>query len=85
MKAKTNENRIEPLRLAGLLLWRGGLAFTAAYAFFWGAWQFIQRLNWPVQITTGVSIALGGFGLVMLSLIIERYRAARDEGNLLDD
>lgn len=72
------------LQLAGLVLWRGGLVFVAAYAFYWGAWQTVRQLDWPVQWTIGAALALAGFGLVMVSLIIERIHAARAEGNLLD-
>lgn len=72
-------------QLIGLVLWRGGLVFVAAYGFYYGAWQFIQQLDWPRTITIGTSIALAGFALLMLSLILERRDAARSEGNLLDD
>lgn len=72
-------------QVAGLVLWRGGLAFTAAYAFYHGAWQMLRRLDWPPQLTIGSAIALAGFGLVLLSLLVERRGAARREGDLLDD
>ena len=74
-----------PWQLAGLLLWRGGLAFSAAYAFYWGAWQVIRRFDWPWQWTSGGAIAVAGFGLVLASIILERVEAGRREGNLLDD
>jgi hypothetical protein len=85
MPEDTQKDRMGPLRQAGLLLWRGGLAFTAGYAFYWGAWRLLQRLDWPVPIVAGISLALAGLGLVMLSLIVERYRAARKEGDLRRD
>lgn len=72
-------------QVAGLFLWRGGLAFVAAYAFYTGAWQLLRRLDWPPQLTIGSSIALGGFALLMASLMLERRAAARREGDLLDD
>lgn len=75
----------ERWQLAGLVLWRGGLVFVAAYGFYWGAWQTVRQLDWPPQVTIGAAMALGGFGLVMVSLIAERIRAARTEGDLLDD
>jgi len=71
--------------MAGIILWRGGLAFVAIYAFYQGAWQIVSRMDWPAQITLGASLALAGLGLVLLSLLVERRRAARNEGDLLDD
>jgi hypothetical protein len=72
-------------QMVGIMLWRGGLAFLVAYGFYHGAWQLLSRLAWPPQLISGSAIALGGFGLVLLSLILERRRAAGSEGNLLDD
>lgn len=77
--------RAQRWEIVGIALWRGGLAFTAGYLFYQGAWQIVRRLDWPPQITVGSAIALAGFGLFMLSLIAERRQAARAEGNLLDD
>jgi hypothetical protein len=73
------------LQMAGIVLWRGGLAFVAAYAFYQGAWQALRRMDWPPQVTTGASLALAGLGLVLVSLVLERRREARAEGDLLDD
>ncbi|MDT8408378.1 MAG: hypothetical protein RQ741_02145 [Wenzhouxiangellaceae bacterium] len=72
-------------QMMGVLLWRSGLAFILAYAFYHGAWWFVGRLHWPAQLTVGGSIAVAGFGLLMLSLVLERRKAARSEGHLLDD
>lgn len=69
----------------GVVLWRGGVTFVAAYAFYHGAWQVLSQLDWPPQLISGAAIALGGFGLLVLSLILDRRRASRAEGNLLDD
>jgi len=71
--------------MAGIVLWRGGLVFVAAYAFYQGAWEIVSRMDWPAQITLGASLALAGLGLVLLSVLVERRRAARNEGDLLDD
>lgn len=71
--------------MAGVVMWRGGLVFAAAYTFYWGSWRLIQLLDWPEQVTVGLAIALAGLALVMISLILERMRAAQMEGNLLDD
>jgi len=77
--------RIDRWRIIGVVMWRGGLVFAAAYTFYWGSWQLIRQLEWPLQITLGLAVALTGLGLVMVSLVLERMRAARMEGNLLDD
>ena len=71
--------------MAGVLLWRGGLAFVAAYTFYLGSWRLIRLLDWPAQITVGLAVALAGLGLVMISLILERIQTAKTEANLLDD
>jgi hypothetical protein len=72
-------------QMVGIVLWRGGLLFIAAYGFHHGAWRLLRQLDWPPQVTSGAALALAGFALVMLSLILERRRAARAEGDLLDD
>jgi len=72
-------------QLVGLVLWRGGLAFVLAYAFYHGARQLLRQLAWPPQLTVGAAIGAAGLCLVMVSLIVERRRAAREEGKLLDD
>ena len=71
--------------MVGVLMWRGGLIFVAAYTFYWGSWRLIRMLDWPAQITVGLAVALAGLGLVMVSLIMERIQAAKMEGGLLDD
>lgn len=76
---------VERWRMVGVVLWRGGLAFVAAYTFYWGSWRLIRMLDWPAQITVGLAVASAGLGLVMVSLVMERVRAARTEGDLLDD
>lgn len=76
---------VERWRMAGVVLWRGGLAFVAGYTFYLGSWRLIRLLDWPAQITVGLALALAGLGLVMVSLILERMRAVRMEGDLLDD
>jgi len=70
---------------AGLILWRGGLAFTAAYGFYWGAWSVIRSFDWPWHLTSGTAIATAGFGLILVSIVLERIEASKTEGNLLDD
>lgn len=71
--------------MLGLLLWRGGLAFSAAAGLYYGAWQYIKMLPWPTAVKAGVTIAAAGAGLLLLSMILERRRDARLEGVLKDD
>jgi len=87
MSASSRQSALstERWRMVGVVLWRGGLAFVAAYTFYLGSWRLIRMLDWPAQITVGLAVAAAGLGLVMISLILERIRAARSEGNLLDD
>ena len=80
-----NKAAVERWRMAGVVMWRGGLVFVAAYTFYLGSWRLIRLLDWPAQITVGLAVAAAGLGLVMVSLILERMRSARTEGNLLDD
>lgn len=80
-----NKGAIERWRMAGVVMWRGGLVFVAAYTFYLGSWRIIRLFDWPAQITVGLAVAAAGLGLVMVSLILERMRSARTEGNLLDD
>ncbi|MFU8832207.1 MAG: hypothetical protein ACNA7J_08640 [Wenzhouxiangella sp.] len=77
--------QMRPWQIAGLALWRGGIVFVISYGFYYGAWRMVRQLAWPPQLTIGAALALAGLGLVMLSLILERRRAAKVEGNLLDD
>ncbi|MGM0658928.1 MAG: hypothetical protein ACQET0_10170 [Pseudomonadota bacterium] len=72
-------------QIVGLLMWRGGMTFVLAYGFYHGAWRVLRQLAWPPQLTVGAAIALAGFCLVIFSLMAERRKAAREEGNLLDD
>ena len=84
-KRATHPATVERWRVVGVLMWRGGLIFVAAYTFYWGSWRLIRMLDWPAQITVGLAVALAGLGLVMVSLIMERIQAAKMEGGLLDD
>ncbi len=72
-------------QLTGLILWRGGIAFTVAYGFYRGAWEVVRNFDWPWQLTSGTAIAMAGVGLIMLSIGLERLDARKREGNLLDD
>lgn len=82
---RKSPSRSQRWQMAGIVLWRGGIAFVIAYGFYYGAWKVLSQLNWPSQLISGTAIALGGFGLLMVSLILDRRRAAGEEGHLLDD
>lgn len=73
------------LALAGLVLWRGGLAFAAAAALYYGAWQYLKVMPWPMAIKIGAGLAAAGTGSILVSLLLERRRDAREEGQLRDE
>lgn len=37
--------RVDRWRMIGVVMWRGGLVFAAAYTFYWGSWQLIRQLE----------------------------------------
>lgn len=73
------------LSLAGLILWRGGLAFAAASGLYYGAWQYLKMMPWPLAIKIGAGLAAAGVGSIVVSLVLERRRDARTEGQLKDE
>ncbi|MEM7703951.1 MAG: hypothetical protein AAF358_00270 [Pseudomonadota bacterium] len=73
------------LKLTGLVMWRGGLAFAAAAGLYYGAWQYIKLLSWPGAVKVAAAAAVAGTGLLLVSMILERRRDAQAEGNLTDD
>lgn len=70
------------IQLTGLLLWRGGMAFAAAAALYYGAWAWLSGLLWPAHIRVGLALALAGAGLVAVSLVLERHHDAVIEESL---
>ena len=71
-------------QVIGMILWRGGLLFAAAYAFFWGATYALGLLRiwgirFPDSVKAGLGLMIAGFLLVMLSLLLERIRDLREE------
>ena len=70
------------IQLVGLILWRGGLLFAAAAALFEVSRWALKYINIPTQLEVGFGLALAGFGLIILSLIIERIGDAKAEGDL---
>ena len=73
------------LKLVGLVMWRGGLAFAAAAGLYYGAWQYIKLLAWPGAVKVAAAAAAAGTGMLLLSMILERRRDAQSEGSLTDD
>jgi hypothetical protein len=77
-----NNRGVRTLRLAGLILWRSGLALVAAYGFFRVARLALRFVELPLQLEVGAGLVLGGVALVVVSLIWERVLDARAEGDL---
>ena len=71
--------------MVGVVLWQWGLTFVFVYGLYLGSWRLLALLAWPMQVTVGLALTAAGFGLVMLSLMLERVQASRREGNLTDD
>jgi hypothetical protein len=70
------------LQIFGLILWRGGLLFVGAAVLFEAARMLLRFIDIPDQLQIGLGLAFAGFALVILSLIIERIRDLRTEGEL---
>lgn len=66
-------------QLAGLVVWRLGLLIVAAYGFFRTARRILAFIEIPLQLEIGGGLILAGFGLVIVSLILERLRDYRQE------
>ena len=68
--------------LIGLALWRGGLLLVGGTLLYEGARRVLWFVDLPAQVEFGVGLGLAGLALVMLSLVLERVRDARREGDL---
>lgn len=68
--------------LVGLALWRGGLLLVGGAALYEGAGFVLRFVDFPAQVEFGVGLGLAGAALVLLSLVLERVRDARHEGDL---
>ena len=73
---------MRPAQLMGLLLWRAGLILV-------GVWGLVEAADWfllffelPPQLKLGFSLIIAGGALVVISVILERIRDARGEGDL---
>ncbi len=72
------------LQLTGLLLWRGGTLFVGATVFFEVARRAVRFIDVATQVEIGLGLGLAGLALIVVSLIMERIRDARQEGDLRD-
>ncbi len=72
------------IQVAGWLLWRGGLWFSAAAAVYYAVWWWVREVRLPSALKLGVALAVLGVLLVMISLILERIHDARAEGDLVN-
>ncbi len=66
-------------QLAGYLIFRGGLLLAVSGSLIW-LWHWLLLLwQLPGQLSMGLALALAGFVLVMLSLVVERMRDERPD------
>jgi len=72
---------MRPLHVVGLLLWRGGLLLAGGWVAFETARFALRWFDVPVPLEIGGGLILAGFVLVLLSLLLERVRDARREGD----
>ncbi|MCP3914087.1 MAG: hypothetical protein GY711_00850 [bacterium] len=75
---------VRPSQLIGFVLWRAGLLILASYAVFRAVDLGLAYLDLPTQLDVGLGLALTGCGLVLISLLVERYRDHRSEGGLTE-
>lgn len=76
--------RMRSVHLVGLLLWRGGHALFWAATLWYGARLFLRYFQVPREIEIGLGLIIAGVAMVLISLIAERIRDAKMEGDLLD-
>ena len=65
--------------LIGLLLWRGGLLLAGVAVVVETLRALLAFVDIPREIEYGVALVLGGFLLVLVSLILERIEDLRAE------
>lgn len=73
---------MQSLHWLGVVLWRGGLLFAAAAALFEAARSILRFVDIPPQLEAGFGCIIAGMILVIVSLILERLRDQRIEGDL---
>ncbi len=69
----------------GLVLWRGGLLLVAAVLLYESMRWVLQFIDLPVQLGVGIALVAAGVLLVVISLIAERVRDYRIEGEIRHD
>ena len=82
--AKLSQNVLSKkgAQLAGLLLWRFGLALAGATALYRTTKLLLQFIDLPMQLEVGVGFLFCGAVLFMVSMIMERVVDMRAEGDL---
>jgi len=68
--------------MTGMLLWRGGLILAGAAVLFEATRWLLRFVDIPSQLKIGLGFLVAGATLVILSLIMERVRDSRAEGDL---
>ena len=68
------------IQLTGYLLWRGGLLLAGITGFFWLVRMAVGIWLLPQAVTTGLALLATGFGLVLVSLVLERREDERSAG-----
>ena len=69
-------------QLLGLFLWRAGLFFVGAWSLYRSAGWLLDAFDIPPRAAAGLALMFTGAVMVALSLILERMKAAKLEGDL---
>jgi hypothetical protein len=69
-------------QLAGLLMWRFGLALAAATALYRTTRFLLRFIELPLQIEIGIGFIFCGAVLFLVSIVMERIVDQRNEGDL---
>jgi hypothetical protein len=80
--AAAENGAVRPAQLMGLLLWRAGLILVSVWALVEAADWFLLFFDLPPQLQVGLAFVIAGGALVAISVILERIRDARGEGDL---
>ncbi len=67
----------------GLVLWRGGLLLAVAWGLYETVRAILRFIDVPSEVEIGLGLILAGLVLLMVSLVAERIRDRRAEGDLL--
>ena len=80
--AAAENGAVRPAQLMGLLLWRAGLILVCVWGLVETADWFLRFVELPPQLELGCALILAGGALFVISVILERIRDARGEGDL---